>query len=91
METSYGQEVKEIHNDILDHLSSVQRRQVFDFAQFLRQQALDETAGNVSLPEPRIPLNLVSSASLVDMTGLVALGGDAVADTEALYDGNGRA
>jgi hypothetical protein len=91
METSSGQEVKEILIDILDHLSSVQRRQVLDFAQFLRQQALDETAGNVSLPEPRIPLNLVSSASLVDMTGLVALGGDAVADTEALYDGNGRA
>jgi hypothetical protein len=91
METSSGQEVKEILIDILDHLSCVQRRQVLDFAQFLRQQALDETAGNVSLPEPRIPLNLVSSASLVDMTGLVALGGDAVADTEALYDGNGRA
>jgi hypothetical protein len=67
------------------------RRQVLDFARFLRQQALDETAGDVPSPEPRIRLNLVPSVSLLDMTGLVALDGDAVADTEALYDGNGRA
>jgi hypothetical protein len=91
METSSSQEVKEILIDILDHLSSVQRRQVLDFARFLRQQALDETAGDVPSPEPRIRLNLVPSVSLLDMTGLVALDGDAVADTEALYDGNGRA
>jgi hypothetical protein len=90
METSSNQEVKKRLIEILDRLSSVQRRQVLDFARFLRQQALEEMAGRVPSSRPRIQMNLVPSASLVDMTGLVALGGDAVADTEAFYDGNGR-
>jgi hypothetical protein len=85
MRTSTSQEVKETLVEILDHLSSVQRRQVLDSARFLRQQAVEEAP----LSGQRIQLNLVPAASLADLTGLVSLGGDAVADTDALYDGNG--
>jgi hypothetical protein len=90
MRTSTSQEVKETLVNILDGLSSIQRQQVLDFARFLRQQAVEEAAGEPPSSGPRIPLNLVPAASLVDLTGLVSLGGDALADTEALYDGNGR-
>lgn len=91
MSTSSSQEVKERLIDILDHLSSAQQQQVLDFARFLRQQALEETAGEAPSPGPGIPLHLVPAVSLMDVTGLVSLGGDAVADTEALYNDNGRA
>jgi len=33
-------------------------------------------------------LRTVPASRLYDLTGLVSLGGDALADTEALYDGN---
>lgn len=86
MRTLTSQEVQERLVNILDHLSSVQRQQVLDFARFLRQQAVEEAPSSGQ----RIQLNLVPAASLADLTGLVSLGGDALADTEALYDGNGR-
>jgi hypothetical protein len=63
---------------------------VLDFAQFLRQQTLEKAVGETPSPGPKIQLNLAPAASLADLTGLVSLGGDALADTEALYDGNGR-
>jgi hypothetical protein len=96
MRTSSSQDVKETLVDILGHLSPVQRRQVLDFVRFLRQQtfeplpSLEETAGEVLPPEQRLQLNLVPATSMIGLTGLVSLGGDAVADTEALYNGNGR-
>jgi len=86
MRTLTSQEVQETLVNILDHLSSVQRQQVLDFARFLRQQAVEKAPSSGQ----RIQLNLVPAASVADLTGLVSLGGDAVADTEALYDGNGR-
>lgn len=82
METLSSQEVKETLIDLLDHLSSTQRQQVLDFARFLRQQAFEETAGEAPSPEPGMQLNLIPAVSLMGLTGLVSLGGDAVADTE---------
>jgi hypothetical protein len=48
----------------------------------------DELLGKLrALREPF--LRKVSANSLFDLTASVSLGGDALADTEALYDGNG--
>jgi hypothetical protein len=96
MSSLSSQDVKEVLGDILDQLPSTQQQQVLDFARFLQQQVRKhspwrtETAGEVSSPTQRIQLHLVSATSLVGLTGLVSLGGDAVADTEALYNGDGR-
>ena len=91
MKTSSSQEVKQALWDILEQLPPAQRHQVLDFARFLYQQvltpplSLGETEG-VAAPEQKIQLRLVPTESLVGLTGLVSLGGDAVADTEVLYN-----
>jgi hypothetical protein len=97
MVTPSSQGIKEALVDIVDHLTPVQRLQLLDFARFLRQQALEhppsckERAGETPSPAQKIQLNQVPATSMMGLTGLVSLGGDAVADTEALYNGNGRA
>jgi hypothetical protein len=96
MNSASSQEVKEALGDILDQLPSPQQQQVLDFARFLRQQALEhapshlETGGETLSSTQRVHLHLVPATSLVGLTGLVSLGGDAVADTEALYNGDSR-
>ena len=93
MKTLSSQEVKQALWDILERLPPTQRHQVLDFARFLYQQVLTpprslrETEGGPA-PEQKIQLRLVPAESLVGLTGLVSLGGDAVADTEALYNGD---
>jgi hypothetical protein len=93
MKTLSSQEVKQALWDILEQLPPAQRHQVLDFARFLSQQVLTtprslrETGGEPS-PEQKIQLRLVPAGSLVGLTGLVSLGGDAVADTEAFYNGD---
>lgn len=95
MKTSTSQEIKQALGEILDQLPPSQRHQVLDFARFLRQQGLThppglgETDELAQSPEQEVQLRLVSANSLVGLTGLVSLGGDAVTDTEALYDGDG--
>ena len=96
MKPSTSQEIKQALWELLDQLPPSQRHQVLDFARFLHQPALapppelGETADLAPSPEQKIQLRLVSANSLVGLTGLVSLGGDAVTDTEALYDGDGR-
>lgn len=91
-----SQEVKEALGHILDQLPSTQQQQVLDFARSLRQQVLKpslsrtETAWQAPSSTLTIQLHLVPATSLVNLTGLVSLGGDAVADTEAIYNGDGR-
>jgi hypothetical protein len=93
VKTLSSQEVKQALWEILEQLPPAQRHQVLDFARFLYQQvltpsrSLGETEG-VAAPEHKIQLRLVPAGSLVGLTGLVSLGGDAVADTEALYNGD---
>jgi len=93
MKTSSSQEVKQALWDIVEQLPPAQRRQVLDFARFLRQQGLAPSRSLVEkeggpAPEQKIQLRLVPVGSLVGLTGLVSLGGDAVADTEALFNGD---
>lgn len=70
---------------LLDALSLPRQIEVLDFARFLHQQTAFTEPSKVS-QFPPIELRLVPATTLLDLTGLVALGGDAVVDTEALYD-----
>jgi hypothetical protein len=93
MQTLTSQEVKQALWDILEQLPPAQRHQVLDFARFLYQQVFTpvrssgETEGEPA-PAQKIQLRLVPAGSLAGLTGLVSLGGDAVADTEAFYNGD---
>ena len=69
-------------------LSERRQAEVLDFARFLGQFAEKNTPAEVT-PEARIELRLAPSDTLLRLTGLVALGGDALVDSEALYDDNG--
>ena len=69
---------------VLESLPSPRQIELLDFARFLQQIALTEPV-KASTPQ-EIELRVVPAASLLNLTGLVRLGGDAVADTEALYD-----
>jgi hypothetical protein len=88
MKTSTSQEIKQTLWEILDQLPPSQRHQVLDFARFLRQQGLasppaqGETDKLAPAPEQVVQLRLVPSNSLVGLTGLVSLGGDAVTAAE---------
>ena len=66
-----------------------QRRQaeVLDFARFLGQLTGHDV--DEAKPVSRIELRRASADTLLRLTGLVALGGDALLDSEALYDDNG--
>jgi len=69
---------------LLDALPRAKQVELLDFARFLQQQA----AGTAPVPTfgvPQIELRVAPATSLLGLTGLVALGGDAVADTESLY------
>lgn len=71
---------------LLDMLPRSQQTELLNFARFLQQQT--SAAGPAaSLAHPPIELHVASATTLLGLTGLVALGGDAVADTESLYDG----
>jgi len=73
---------------LLDALPHPKQVEVLDFARFLHQQATGAgpTAASQVLP---IDLRAAPASTLLTLSGLVALGGDAVADTEALYDNDG--
>lgn len=70
---------------LLDALPLPRQAEVLDFARFLHQQTALSEPPKVSQYSP-IELRVVPATTLLDLTGLVALGGDAVVDTEALYD-----
>jgi hypothetical protein len=70
---------------LLDALPRAKQTELLDFARFLHQQASVIRPAS-TLGNPHIELRVAPAATLLGLTGLVALGGDAVADTEALYD-----
>ena len=74
---------------VVDALPPSKQAEVLDFARFLRQQMAAGEPGEVRQPS-RIELRVVPATTLLGLSGLVALGGDAVADTEALYDSGRR-
>lgn len=71
----------------LDDLQPEQVAEVLDFTAFLRERA---RSGESPQRPARVQLRLVPITSLMALTDLVSLGGDALADSEALYDENTR-
>ncbi len=72
---------------LLELLPPDKQREVLDFARFLHEQMpVPEAAREVAYPGA--VLHAAPAGTLSALTGLVALDGDAVADTEALYDDN---
>jgi len=67
---------------ILDELPLERVAEVLDFVSFLNMRRRTEV-GSVMVPN----LPTVPATRLMSLSGLVAWGGDAVADTEGLYDG----
>ncbi len=74
---------------VLETLPPERQAQILEFACFLRRQAREDTAEKLS-PPATIELRSLPAATLTNLTGLVVLGGDAVADTEALYGSDCR-
>jgi hypothetical protein len=73
---------------LLAALPPSRQAEVLDFARFLHQRSAAPQSGREE-PGSTADLHLAPASSLLDLTALVSLGGDAVADTEALYDDNG--
>lgn len=63
---------------LLDELPDVQLREVYHFTIFLKEHFANE------ISETDVPS--VQADHLSSLLGLIAIGGDAVQDTEALYD-----
>jgi hypothetical protein len=74
---------------VLDTLSLPRQVEVLDFARFLQQETTPPEPAQV-LQHPGIELHIAPATTLLALTGLVTLGGDAVADTEAFYGDNGH-
>ena len=74
--------IKDSLLEVLDSLPLDRQAEVLDFALYLRQKtAVEPKAAS------RIVLRTVPASHLKSLLGLVAIGGDAVEDTERLYDG----
>lgn len=74
---------------VLDALPPFRQAEVLDFARFLHQQMAIGEQAEMRRPS-QIEVRVAPATTLLGLTGLVALGGDAVADTEALYDSDSR-
>jgi hypothetical protein len=71
----------------LDELPREKIVEVLDFVRFLQTQGVKESATEVQTQESaNFILRTVQASYLDSLTGLVAWGGDAVVDTERLYD-----
>jgi cytochrome c len=73
---------------VLATLPRLRQSEVLDFALFLEERAAKEAPAETAAVS-RIKLRPVSADSLLQLTGVVALGGDALDDSEALYDDDG--
>jgi hypothetical protein len=71
----------------LDDLPAEKIEEVLDFVLFLKARWTEQGKSKVTTPEStRLVLHTLPAAHLDRLTGLVAWGGDAVADAERLYD-----
>ena len=73
--------LKEAVIRVLEELPSERVTEVLDFALFLRQRLQAE-----DLPSKRLVVKAIPAARLYPLVGLVSWGGDALADTERLYE-----
>jgi hypothetical protein len=76
--------LKEATLNVLDELTRDRLAEVLDFALFVRQREGKKSGA----PRDQRVLS-VPAAQLDGLVALVAWGGDALSDTERLYDGNG--
>jgi hypothetical protein len=76
--------LKEATLRILDELPRERIAEVFDFALFVKER---EAKKGMTVHRPIV--QVMPAAQLDALVGLVAWGGDAVADTERLYDNHG--
>jgi len=74
---------------VLATLPGQRQAEVLDFARYLGQLHEEDVAVNGGT-ETNIELRLAPAETLRHLTGLVMLGGDALADSETIYDDNGR-
>jgi len=71
----------------LDELPREKLVEVLDFARFLQMQGAKEGIPEVQpQASAKLTMRTVPASHLDSLTGLVAWGGDAVEDTERLYD-----
>ncbi|OIO95092.1 MAG: hypothetical protein AUK03_05905 [Anaerolineae bacterium CG2_30_64_16] len=71
---------------LLDRLPQPKQFEVLDFVRFLHQRQTRENRSSEMATRPTIELHLAPATSLLALTNMVQLGGDAVTDVESLYD-----
>lgn len=64
---------------LLEDLPETQLKEIYHFGIFLKNWS---DASNTKIPLPSVPVNHLSS-----LMGIISAGGDAVRDTEDLYNG----
>jgi len=75
-----GSSLRETVNRVLDELPPEQIAEILDFALFLKHRTQLQR-----LPQ-KPPWRAIPASHLDGLVGLVAWGGDALADTEGLYE-----
>jgi uncharacterized protein (DUF2384 family) len=82
-------DVKEAVKRALDELPAEKLEEVLDFALFLKARLTTQEESKATTHEStKLILHTLPASHLDHLTGLVAWGGDAVADTERLYNGH---
>jgi len=85
--TSTTVQIKEAVQRVLDDLPAEKIAEVLDFALFLKARWTPQGESKATTPEStQLILHTLPASHLDRLTGLVAWGGDAVADAERLYD-----
>jgi hypothetical protein len=85
--TSFPWQIKEAVQRALDKLPAEKLEEVVDFALFLKTRGTEKGGPKATTQEStKLILHTRPASHLDRLTGLVAWGGDAVADTERLYD-----
>jgi len=80
-------QIKEAVQRVLDDLPAEKIAEVLDFALFLKARWTAQEESKATVPEStELILHTLPAAHLDRLTGLVAWGGNAVADAERLYD-----
>ena len=74
--------VKDSLLEVLDSLPPERQAEVLDFALYLKQKATVEPKAASG-----IVLRTAPASHLKSLLGLISIGGDALEDTERLYDG----
>jgi hypothetical protein len=85
--TSFPWQIKEAVQRALDDLPAEKLEEVLDFALFLKTRWNEKGGPKATTQEStKLILHTQPASHLDHLTGLVAWGGDAVADAERLYD-----